>query len=111
MDILGFTLVYIYIYDCLHLFLLFQTTLFGAFLETFLKPSGCFRDAAFELPDYGLDYGPDYGATYYGLRTGLRTGITGLLTALLTETNLTLGPPRQESMSFLKRSNTKTVCF
>ena len=93
------------------LFLTLGVCLFGPFRSPFRKPSGCFRDAAFELPDYGLDYGPDYGATYYGLRTGLRTGITGLLTALLTETNLTLGPPRQESMSFLKRSNTKTVCF
>ena len=78
----------------------------GVFLPaSFRKPSGCFRDAAFELPDYGPDYGLDYGAIYNGLRTGLRTGITGLLTDLLTEINLTPGPPRQESISFIKRSN------
>ena len=94
-------------YDSLNFLWLFGIFLFGSLVTL----PEIIRDKTFELSDYWPGYGPDYRTTYYGLQTGLRTGITGLLTDLLTETNLTPGPPRQESISFIKRSNKKTVCF
>ena len=53
--------IYIYIYIWLFEYILaFPNYFIRAFQSPFRKPSWCFWDAAFELPDYR----PDYGASH-----------------------------------------------
>ena len=76
--------------------------------ETFRIPSGT---RAFYLPTYGSTYGLTYGGQFHYLRAYLRTYLRHSLTEVPNSLNLTLGPPRQESTSFIKKSIKKTTDF
>ena len=100
--------IYIYIYIWQFTFILaFPNHFIRVFQSPFRRPSGCFWDAAFELPTYRSTYGPTYGVEFHYLRGYLRRSLTKVPNSL----KLTPGSPRQESISFTKRSNTKTICF
>ena len=76
--------------------------------ETFRIPSGT---RVFWLPTYGSTYGLTYGGQFHYLRAYLRTYLRHSLTEVPNSLNMTLGPPRRESTSFIKKSIEKTSYF
>ena len=80
----------------------------GQLPESFRITSGT---RAFELPADGSADGPADGGDFHCWRGCLQNCWRRWLIEVPTSLNLIPGPPRQESISFIKKSNKEMVCF